>query len=97
MYAIRSYYELLRAIQEQEIIRVGGNRPIPIDVRFISATNQDLKKAISAGFFRQDLYYRLNVVNVEMPPLRDHRVITSYSIHYTKLYEMGVLIHSALG
>ncbi len=65
--------KLLRAIQEQEVIRVGGNRPIPIDVRVISATNQDLKKAISAGLFRQDLYYRLNVVTVEMPPLRDHR------------------------
>jgi DNA-binding NtrC family response regulator len=65
--------KLLRAIQEQEIIRVGGNRPIPINVRVISATNQDLKKAISADFFRQDLYYRLNVVSIDMPPLRDHR------------------------
>ena len=65
--------KLLRAIQEQEIIRVGGNRPVPIDIRVISATNQDLKKAVSAGLFRQDLFYRLNVVSVEMPPLRDHR------------------------
>lgn len=65
--------KLLRAIQEQELIRVGGNRPIPIDVRVISATNQDLKKAVGAGLFRQDLYYRLNVVSIEMPPLRDHR------------------------
>ncbi len=66
--------KLLRAIQEQELIRVGGNRPIPIDVRVISATNQDLKKAVSAGLFRQDLYYRLNVVAIDIPPLRDRRV-----------------------
>jgi DNA-binding NtrC family response regulator len=65
--------KLLRAIQEQEIIRVGGNRPIPIDVRIISATNQDLKNAVSAGSFRQDFYYRLNVVSIEIPPLRDRR------------------------
>ncbi len=65
--------KLLRAIQEQEVIRVGGTRPLPIDVRVISATNQDLKKAVSAGLFRQDLYYRLNVVSIDMPPLRGHR------------------------
>ena len=65
--------KLLRAIQEQELIRVGGNRPIPIDVRVISATNQDLKKAVSAGLFRQDLYYRLNVVTIDIPPLRNRR------------------------
>ena len=65
--------KLLRAIQEQELIRVGGTRPIPIDVRVISATNQDLKKAVSAGLFRQDLFYRLNVVSIDVPPLRDRR------------------------
>ena len=65
--------KLLRAIQEQELIRVGGTRPIPIDVRVISATNQDLKKAVSAGLFRQDLFYRLNVVSIDIPPLRDRR------------------------
>ncbi|UCD80865.1 MAG: sigma-54-dependent Fis family transcriptional regulator, partial [Desulfobacterales bacterium] len=77
--------KLLRAIQEQEIIRVGGNRPIPIDVRVISATNQDLKKAVSAGLFRQDLYYRLNVVSIEMPPLRDHKtdipLVANFFLH----------------
>jgi DNA-binding NtrC family response regulator len=74
--------KLLRAIQEQEIIRVGGNLPIPIDVRFISATNQDLKKAVGAGLFRQDLFYRLNVVSIEMPPLRDHRADISLIANY---------------
>ena len=65
--------KLLRAIEEQEVIRVGGNRPIPIDVRVIAATNQNLKKAVSAGSFRQDLYFRLNVVSIDMPPLREHK------------------------
>ena len=65
--------KLLRAIQEQELIRVGGNRPIPIDVRVISATNQDLKKAVSAGLFRQDLYYRLNVFPITVPQLHERR------------------------
>ncbi len=74
--------KLLRAIQEQEVIRVGGNRPIPIDVRVISATNQDLKKAVSAGLFRQDLYYRLNVVSIEIPPLRDRSADIPLLAHF---------------
>ena len=65
--------KLLRAIQEQEVIRVGGNRPIPIDVRVIAATNQNLKKVVGTGLFRQDLYFRLNVVSIDMPPLREHK------------------------
>ena len=74
--------KLLRAIQEQELIRVGGNRPIPIDVRVISATNQDLKKAVSAGLFRQDLFYRLNVVSIDIPPLRDRRADIPLLAHF---------------
>jgi DNA-binding NtrC family response regulator len=74
--------KLLRAIQEQELIRVGGNRPIPIDVRVISATNQDLKKAVGAGLFRQDLYYRLNVVSIDIPPLRDRRADIPLLAHF---------------
>jgi transcriptional regulator with PAS, ATPase and Fis domain len=65
--------KLLRAVEEQTVIRVGGNRPIPIDLRFIAATNQDLKKAVAVGLFRQDLYYRLNVISVAVPPLRERR------------------------
>lgn len=65
--------KLLRAIQEQEVIRVGGNEPLPIDVRIIAATNQDLKKAVNAGLFRQDLYYRLHVVSIVMPPLKERK------------------------
>jgi DNA-binding NtrC family response regulator len=65
--------KLLRAVEEQTVIKVGGNRPIPIDLRFIAATNQDLKKAVAAGLFRQDLYYRLNVISISVPPLRERR------------------------
>lgn len=63
--------KLLRAIQEQEFERVGGNRTIRVDVRFIATTNRDLSKAVERGEFRQDLYFRLNVVPIPIPPLRD--------------------------
>jgi len=65
--------KILRALQEREIHRVGGIRTIKIDVRIISATNIDLKKAIKEGKFREDLYYRLNVVPIELPPLRERK------------------------
>ncbi len=65
--------KLLRAVEEQAVIRVGGNSPISIDVRIIAATNQDLKKAVSAGLFRHDLYYRLNVISIFLPPLRERK------------------------
>jgi transcriptional regulator with PAS, ATPase and Fis domain len=74
--------KLLRAIQEQEVIRVGGNEPLPIDVRIIAATNQDLKKAVSAGLFRQDLFYRLNVVSIVIPPLRERKEDIPHLGHY---------------
>jgi len=63
--------KLLRVLQEKEIERLGGKGSIPIDVRVISATNQDLYAMVREGIFREDLYYRLNVVNLNIPPLRD--------------------------
>ena len=65
--------KLLRAIQSREIQRVGNDQTIQVDVRIVAATNRDLKAEVEAGNFRQDLYYRLNVMTVVVPPLRDRR------------------------
>lgn len=62
--------KLLRMIQEHEVTPVGASRPIPVDVRFVAATNRSLAKSIAEGMFRRDLYHRLNVVRIEIPPLR---------------------------
>ncbi|MCK5797767.1 MAG: sigma-54-dependent Fis family transcriptional regulator, partial [Deltaproteobacteria bacterium] len=63
--------KLLRAIQDKTVMRVGGTRPEVVDIRIISATNRNLEEAIKANEFREDLFYRLNVVNIQLPPLRE--------------------------
>jgi transcriptional regulator with PAS, ATPase and Fis domain len=63
--------ELLRVLETKSFIRVGGNKEITSDFRVICATNRDLKKLVESGTFREDLFYRLNVVNIHVPPLRD--------------------------
>lgn len=76
--------KLLRVLQEYEIDRVGGKEPVPIDVRVISTTNVDIRQAITESKFREDLYYRLNVIPIRVPPLRDRngdvQVLTDYFI-----------------
>jgi formate hydrogenlyase transcriptional activator len=64
---------LLRVLQERQFERIGGNQPIAVNVRIIAATNRDLKAAINAGTFRDDLFYRLNVFPIDVPPLRDRK------------------------
>jgi two-component system, NtrC family, nitrogen regulation response regulator NtrX len=65
--------KVLRALQEGIVTRIGGSKPIEVDVRIIAATNKDLEEEIAEGRFREDLFYRLNVVPIEVPPLRDRR------------------------
>lgn len=73
---------LLRAIENREVLPVGASRPVPVDIRILSATHQDLREFIREGKFREDLYYRLNVIPLEIPALRDRGSDVELLLHY---------------
>ena len=79
--------KLLRAIEENKIYRLGGEKPVPIDVRIIASTNKNLREAVEEGSFREDLFYRLNVINIYLPPLRERREeISELAEHFLDKY-----------
>jgi DNA-binding NtrC family response regulator len=82
--------KLLRAVQEREIDRVGGAKPIKVDIRLLATSNRDLEEAVRDGSFREDLYFRLNVVTITLPALRDRRldieVLAEQAEHFTSKY-----------
>ena len=79
--------KLLRVIQEREFKRVGGTEDIKVDVRIISASNQDLQQKVAQGVFREDLFYRLNVIQIKLPPLRERKEdITLLTNHFIRKY-----------
>lgn len=85
--SLSTQVKLLRVLQEQEFEKLGSNKPIKVDVRIIAATNQPLEQKIKEGTFREDLYYRLNVVPITIPPLRDRKEdILPLTEHFLKKY-----------
>lgn len=86
--------KLLRVLQEGEFERLGGTRPINVDVRIVAATNTDLAASVKSGSFRQDLFYRLSVITVDVPPLRERRedvplLANHFLVHYTEQNQRG--------
>jgi two-component system NtrC family response regulator len=83
--------KLLRVLQERTFERVGGNQPISVDVRIVTATNRDLTQAVEQGAFREDLFYRLNVVRIDLPPLSQRREdLSALVAHFVKKYAAEV-------
>jgi DNA-binding NtrC family response regulator len=89
--SLKTQTDLLRVLQEREITRVGGNQSIRVDFRCIAATNKSLEKLIEEGKFRPDLYYRLNVFHIELPPMRDRRDdIPALVDHFVKKFALAM-------
>lgn len=85
--SLATQVKLLRVLQEREFERVGGNQTLRVDVRVIAATNRDLRELVAEGKFREDLMYRLNVINIHMPPLRRRPSdIPALAMHFLKVY-----------
>jgi DNA-binding NtrC family response regulator len=85
--------KLLRTLQEHQVRRVGGRRLIDVDVRIITATNQNLEKAVAEGRFREDLFYRINVITIPLPPLRERKDdVPLLANHYLKHFSKGSII-----
>ncbi len=86
---------LLRVLQQKEIMKIGGNRIIPVDVRIIAATNKDLLTAVKEGRFRMDLYFRLNILKIHLPPLRERKedipyLAANFFNYFTKKYRRSI-------
>src|SRR5262245_38252880 len=89
--SIPAQAKLLRVIESKEIERLGGRRSIPVDVRVIAATNQNLEQLMAEGRFRKDLYYRLNVIRIHLPPLRERRAdVMALLDHYVDEFGRGL-------
>lgn len=89
--------KLLRVLQESEVQRIGSTKPIPINVRIIAATNRNLAEMVQQGTFREDLYYRLNIIPIEIPPLRERREdIVPLVYHFLTFIEQKYNIHRTL-
>jgi DNA-binding NtrC family response regulator len=87
---VRLQSKLLRALQERVIDRVGGNRPVPVNIRVLATSNRNLRDAVREGKFREDLLYRLNVVNLQIPPLRDRPAdVLELAQHFAKKYSQA--------
>jgi DNA-binding NtrC family response regulator len=87
--SLKTQTDLLRVLQEKEIVRVGGHQPIKVDFRCVAATNKDLSQLIQQGKFRPDLYYRLNVFRIFLPPLRERREdIPPLVDHFVRKYAL---------
>jgi DNA-binding NtrC family response regulator len=85
--ATEAQAKILRFLQEKEIQRVGGTQTLRLDVRIIAATNQDLESNIQRGYFREDLYYRLHVMHIHLPPLRERKEdIPLFALHFIKIF-----------